>query len=195
MEFQELAATALRAVGIYLLMLFVVRLLGKRTVGNFSAMDLLVALMLGEVVDEVIYGDVRFMQGTVAIVVLAAVAYGDSLLSYWDHGMEAVLEGRPTVLVKEGDFQRASMRSERMNEKDVMSSLRKEGIQDMREVKLATLEQDGTVSVLKYDWADAAKKADVDRAAAKQRDERLGGVEEPPLSKQTDSKKALSQEA
>jgi uncharacterized membrane protein YcaP (DUF421 family) len=84
----ELLRTSGRAVAVYVLMLVVVRALGKRTVGNFSAFDLLVALMLGEVVDEIIYGDVRFIQGTVVIVTLAAVAYLDSVLSY-GHGKPA----------------------------------------------------------------------------------------------------------
>ena len=74
MEPQELLLTAVRAVAVYVLMLVVIRALGKRTVGNFSAFDLLVALMLGEIVDEIIYGDVRFIQGTVAVVSIAAVA-------------------------------------------------------------------------------------------------------------------------
>ena len=64
METQELLLTALRAAAVYVLMLVVIRLMGKRTVGNFTAFDLLVALMLGEIVDEIIYGDVTFAQGT-----------------------------------------------------------------------------------------------------------------------------------
>src|SRR5687767_15792340 len=46
----------------------------------FSAFDLLVALMLGEIVDEIIYADVRFIQGAVVMVTLGAVAYAESLL-------------------------------------------------------------------------------------------------------------------
>jgi uncharacterized membrane protein YcaP (DUF421 family) len=77
MDTGELLLTAARAIAVYVLMLGVIRALGKRTVGNFSAFDLLVALMLGEVVDEIIYGDVRFLHGTVAIVTIGAVAYAD----------------------------------------------------------------------------------------------------------------------
>jgi uncharacterized membrane protein YcaP (DUF421 family) len=62
--------TAARAAAVSVFMLIVIRALGKRTVGNFSAFDLLVALMLGEVVDEIIYGDVLFTQGAVAIVAM-----------------------------------------------------------------------------------------------------------------------------
>src|SRR5688500_19581448 len=120
MEARELLMTAARAVAVYALMLVVIRALGKRTVGNFSAFDLLVALMLGEVVDEIIYGDVRFIQGTVAIAVIGALTYGDSWLAYFDHGMDAVLEGKPSVVIRDGAFERKGMRSERMNEKEVM---------------------------------------------------------------------------
>jgi uncharacterized membrane protein YcaP (DUF421 family) len=191
MDIQELLLTAARAAAVYVLMLIVVRLLGKRTVGNFSAFDLLVALMLGEVVDEIIYADVRFIQGTVAIVALGAVAYLDSLLSYWDHGMDAVLEGKPTIVVKGGELNRSGMREERMNEADVLAALRMQGIRDLREVEYAVLEHDGSVSVVPFDWAQPVIKADVDQGMAEARRRALGGVDEPPPEKRTDSSMAL----
>ena len=191
MDSHELLMTSARAVAVYGLMLIVVRVLGKRTIGNFSAFDLIVALMLGEVVDEIIYADVRFIQGTVAIVTLGAIAYADSLLSYWDHGMEAVLEGKPTIVVKRGEFDRKGMRQERMNEKDVLGALRTQGIRDMREVEYAVVEHDGTVSVVPFDWSQPASKADVVEEMARARNRALAGVDDPPPDKRTDSPRAL----
>jgi uncharacterized membrane protein YcaP (DUF421 family) len=134
---------------------------------------------------------VRFIQGTVAIVALGAVAYGDSLLSYWDHGMEAVLEGKPTVVVEHGEFDRRGMRQERMNEKDVLGALRMHGIRDMREVEYAIVEHDGSVSVVPCEWAQPAIKADVDEEMARARHRTLGGVTETPPDKRTHSPEAL----
>jgi uncharacterized membrane protein YcaP (DUF421 family) len=191
MDPNELMLTAARAAAVYVLMLIVIRALGKRTVGNFSAFDLLVALMLGEVVDEIIFGDVRFLQGTVAIVAIAGLAYADSWLAYFDHGMEAVLEGKPTIIVRDGHFEHAGMRAERMNEKDVMSHLREAGILDMREVHLAIVEPNGTVSILKHPWAEPARKADVSAEGARARAETIGDEETPPPAARTDSAKAL----
>src|SRR5688572_21270943 len=102
MDAQELALTALRAVLVYTVMLVVIRALGKRTIGNFSAFDLLVALMLGEVVDEIIYGDVSMAQGMVAILALASVEYANSWLSYGSSTANRWLEGKPTALVVDG---------------------------------------------------------------------------------------------
>jgi uncharacterized membrane protein YcaP (DUF421 family) len=192
MDAQELMLTAARAAAVYILMLIVIRALGKRTVGNFSAFDLLVALMLGEVVDEIIYGDVLFSQGAVAIVAIAGLAYADSWLAYFDHGMEAVLEGTPTIIVRNGRFEHAGMRAERMNEKDVMAHLREAGIHDMREVHLAVVELDGAVSILKHPWADPAQKADVLEDERRERQETVGEADNPPPSLRTDSARALA---
>jgi uncharacterized membrane protein YcaP (DUF421 family) len=191
MDLNELLITAGRAVAVYVLMLVVVRALGRRTVGNFSAFDLLVALMLGEIVDEIIYGDVRFIHGVVVMVTLGAVAYADSLLSFFDHGMEALLEGKPVIVVKNGAFHRPGMRQERMNEKDVLSTLRMQGVRDLREVQYAVVEHDGTVSVVPFDWAMPVIKADIDREMAGARSAALKGQDEPPPSKRTDSPQAL----
>src|SRR5688500_5351117 len=102
MEIQELLMTALRAFGVYAFMLIVVRLLGKREVGSFSAFDLLVALMLGEVVDEVIYGDVVPWQGIAAVVVIGAVHALTGWASCSSRRLGMLLEGKPTVVVEHG---------------------------------------------------------------------------------------------
>ena len=164
MDAHELLMTALRALAVYALMLAVIRLLGKRTVGNFAAFDLLVALMLGEVVDEIIYGDVSFAQGTVAILAVAGAQYANSWLSYWDHGFDALLEGKPTPIVRDGEMVLAGMRAERINAKGVMHELRLQGVDDIKEVKLAMIEVDGVVSVLKQDWAEPVRKRDLGQA-------------------------------
>jgi uncharacterized membrane protein YcaP (DUF421 family) len=186
METHELLMTALRAVGVYLVMLVVVRISGKRAIGNFTAFDLLVALMLGEVVDEIIYGDVTFAQGMVAIGTVALVHYGNSWLSYWDHGLDRFLEGAPAILVKNGEMQKRAMRKERMNEKDVMSELRLNNVEDIREVKLAIMENDGEVSVLLHEWAEPLRRGDVD-PKERERMRRETGGREPEERERTDA--------
>jgi uncharacterized membrane protein YcaP (DUF421 family) len=194
MALNELLLTSGRAAAVFVLMLLVVRSLGSRTIGNFSAFDLLVALMLGEVVDEIIFGDVRFLQGTVAIVVIAALAHLDAVLSYLGRPWSDVLEGKPTVIVRDGEFARDGMRKERMNQLDVLSHLRIQGIRDMREVHLAVVENDGNVSVLRQTWADSAQKADLLQEEHGARLRRIGSEDTPPPMKRTDSPQALHQD-
>ena len=171
MDPHELLLTAARTVAVYLLVLVVIRALGKRTVGNFAAFDLLVALMIGEVVDEICYGDVSFLQGTIVIVVVGGMHAGNAWLSARGRGMDKLLEGEPTPIIRDGELLAAGMRKERMNVRDVMAHLRLRGIRDLREVRLAAVEDDGEISVLLQEWAEPAKRADVDRDAARQRKE------------------------
>jgi uncharacterized membrane protein YcaP (DUF421 family) len=190
MEPRELLMTAARAAAVYALMLFVIRISGKRTIGNFTAFDLLVALMLGEVVDEIIYGDVTFAQGATAILVVAALQYANSWMSYWDHGMDKALEGTPSIVVRNGQLEREGMRKERMNEKDVMAELRLQGVPDLREVKLAAVENDGAVSVIREDWAEPLQRGDVDDGEHAAEDE---SGKHALASRRTDSAEALGQ--
>jgi uncharacterized membrane protein YcaP (DUF421 family) len=184
MDWQELGMTAARGVLVYVVMLIVIRVLGKRTIGNFTAFDLLVALMLGEVVDEIIYGDVTLSQGLVAIIVVALCKYITAWLTYWDHGFNRILEGKPTEIVRNGEFVRKGLRSEMMNEQEVLAALRLNEISDMREVKLAIMEVDGQVSVIKEDWAEPVKKGDLQGAKVK---------DIPPDAKRTDTPEALGE--
>jgi uncharacterized membrane protein YcaP (DUF421 family) len=170
MDPKDLLMTVVRSIGLYVIMLIVIRMLGKKTVGNFTAFDLLVALMLGEVVDEVIYGDVSFIEGTVAILVIAGAKYFTSYLSFASPRLAKVLEGSPTILVKEGEINKKGLKNELMSESEVHAALRLREIEDMREVKLATLEIDGEVSVIKEDWAEPLQKRDLERQSKRTED-------------------------
>jgi uncharacterized membrane protein YcaP (DUF421 family) len=183
MDIQELLMTALRATAVYLLVLIVIRLMGKRAVGNFSAFDLLVALMIGEIVDEMIYGDVTFLQGAIPIVVIVLMHEANAWLSYSGHWFSKLLEGTPSVIVKDGEFQRKGMRRERMNEEDVMAQLRLRGVDVLREVKLAIVENDGQVSIIYQPWATPLQKADLGGEAAKQKGVATGVKEELPAQR------------
>jgi uncharacterized membrane protein YcaP (DUF421 family) len=184
MEIQELLFTAVRSVALYAIMLVVIRLLGKRTVGNFSAFDLLVALMLGEVVDEIIYGDVNFFQGTTAILVIAGAKYLTSYLAYTSDALNKILDGIPRILIRNGNVQNEGLKHELINPKELLAALRLHGISDMREVKLATMEVDGLISVLKEEWAENLQKIDLQKPD--EQDE-----VEVPHEKRTDTMEAL----
>jgi uncharacterized membrane protein YcaP (DUF421 family) len=87
MDTSELLFTALRATFVYFFLLLVVRILGKREIGATSAFDLIVALILGEVVDEIIYGDVTLLQGVTESVRERPTVFVKSspIVYYMDH--------------------------------------------------------------------------------------------------------------
>jgi uncharacterized membrane protein YcaP (DUF421 family) len=160
-DLNELLYTALRASFVYFFLLLVVRLLGKREIGNTSAFDLIVALILGEVVDEIIYGDVTILQGVVAIVVVAIWHVANSWASFQSQIIDKITGAPPTVLVKNGQIQHKNLAKERVNKDELLSELRMMGVEDVKEVKQATLEPNGKVSVIQEDWAKPVQRQDL----------------------------------
>lgn len=163
----ELLYTALRASFVYVFLLTIVRLLGKREIGNTSAFDLIVALILGEVVDEIIYGDVTILQGVVAIVVVAIWHVVNSWASFKSKFIDKLTGAAPTVMVKNGQIQRKNLAKERLNEDELLSELRLMGVEDVKEVKQATLEPNGKISVLKEEWAKPVQRRDLQLKTSK----------------------------
>jgi uncharacterized membrane protein YcaP (DUF421 family) len=161
MDVNELLLTAARASFVYFFLLLVVRVLGKREVGATSAFDLIVALILGEVVDEIIYGDVTILQGVTAIVVVAIWHLVNSWASFKSQFIDRLTGAPPTIVVKNGEIQRKNLAKERLNEEELFSELRMMGVDDPKEVKQATLEPNGKISVLKEDWAKPVQYRDL----------------------------------
>jgi uncharacterized membrane protein YcaP (DUF421 family) len=153
MDPQELLHTALRASLFYFFLLFIVRLLGKREVGHLSAFDLIVALMLGEVVDSAIYGDVSVWQGLLAIAVIAGWHGANSWASFKNKAVRRLTGAEPAVIIENGKIKPDALSKERMHLEEVFAEMRLLGVDDLSEVKLATLEPSGQVSVLLEDWA------------------------------------------
>jgi uncharacterized membrane protein YcaP (DUF421 family) len=167
MDTNELLFTALRATFVYFFLLLVVRVLGKREIGATSAFDLIVALILGEVVDEIIYGDVTVLQGVVAILVVAIWHLVNSWASYKSAFIDKLTGASPTILVKNGRLQRKALARERLNEEELFSEIRLTGVDNLEEVKQATLEPNGNISVLLEDWAKPVQYQDISRLKPK----------------------------
>lgn len=181
----EILGTALRAAAVFVVMLVVIRLLGKRTVGNLTAFDLIVALILGELTGEIIYGDTAPAVGLAAIVTVALFQWAASWLNHKSRWASRWLEGRPGVVVRHGTIDRRALRHELMSELELMSALRHHDVAELAEVKLATVEPDGTITVLKEDWAEPPQRRDVGVARA--------AAEAPDESGRSDSPRALGE--
>ena len=169
MDWTELLYTALRASFVYFFLLLVVRILGKREIGTTSAFDLIVALILGEVVDEIIYGDVTIMQGVVAIGVVAIWHLVNSWASFKSEIIDKITGAPPTVIVKNGEIQRQNLAKERLNEEELWSELRLMSVDDIHEVKQATLEPNGKISVIQEEWAKPVQRQDLELKTSKRK--------------------------
>ncbi len=144
--------TAARGAGIYLILAAIVRLLPKRQAGDVSPNDLLALVVVGAVTADAMVGEITGMVDlfVVAIVVLL-IDYGINLLEYRFPRFRRVAQHTPTLLVHDGVVLRRNLQKEKVTDEELAASLRKAGVDDVARVKLAVLEADGHVTVIKKD--------------------------------------------
>jgi uncharacterized membrane protein YcaP (DUF421 family) len=138
-----------RTVAIYAAILLGLRLMGKRQLGQMNVADLVVILLIANAVQNAMVGsDVSLVGGIVAAVTLLVVNFGITRLLERNPFAERVLEGTPTLLVKDGVFVVPNLRREGLVRDEVEMAIREHGIADEHGVRVAYLEPDGTVSVI-----------------------------------------------
>jgi uncharacterized membrane protein YcaP (DUF421 family) len=164
----ELARIAVRTVFAYLVLHQFFRHAGKRTVtsagssGNRSGIDLMVALIVGDLIDDMLWAEVSAGQFVTAAGTLVLVHVALAYLRYRSHLVWRVAEGLPRRVLELGAPVPTGMRSERLNPKALASLLRMRGIDSGRwpEVRAAYVENNGPLSVLLAQWARPATRGD-----------------------------------
>ncbi len=140
----------LRAVIVYVVVLALLRISGKRQVANLGVSELVALLLVSNAVQNSMNGgDNSLTGGLVLAAVLMVLSFLMAVLTYFSRDWERFIQGRPTLLVHHGLLQRGNMRRELLSVRELQALLRKQGVHDMEEVEEAVLESDGYVSVLK----------------------------------------------
>lgn len=161
---QELLGVVVRLSVMYVYALALLRLTGKRTLGDLSAQDFITTLIVGDLFDNIFWGTAPLAHGLLAISILvmldvatAAAAWRFRPVRVWLNGVE------PTLVVKGARFQRKGLEAERTPEDEVRSMLREKGEENLSDVREAYWESSGRLSVLKKEIAKPAQKSDLDR--------------------------------
>jgi uncharacterized membrane protein YcaP (DUF421 family) len=138
----------LRATVIYAGLLIALRLFGKREVGQFTLYDLVFILLVANALQPAITGpDTSLGGGFVLIVVLVGVNYLVGRLDSMPR-FHRLFTPAPAVIVRNGKYIPDVMKREGVDQEEVEMSMREHGIVDLKEVQLAVLEPDGTISVV-----------------------------------------------
>ena len=139
----------LRAGVVYLFLLTLVRLSGKRTVGQFTPFDLVVVVLLSESVSNALTGgDTSLAGGLIGAATLIALNFGLAWLTARSKAAEKIVEGREVVLGRHGQVYRDVLQRERVSEADFDEALREHDC-SLQEMRCAFLETDGKISILK----------------------------------------------
>lgn len=142
----------IRAVVVYLFMLALLRLTGKRQVGQMAPFDLVLLLVLSNAVQNSMNGgDNSITGGLILASTLVGINSFVSWLTYRSKTLEAIIEGRPVIIIHDGKIDHAAMRKVHMTTHELEASLRSVGYAGPADVRFAVLENTGKVSVIPMD--------------------------------------------
>lgn len=140
----------LRGFMIYLFLLVLFRIAGRRTLGQMTNFDFVLLLIISEATQNAMIGnDFSLTNGILVILSLVGLDIAFSLLKQRFPALNRHLEGLPLVLVEQGRPLKELMRKSRVDEQDILSSAReKHGIERMEQIKYAVLETNGGISII-----------------------------------------------
>ncbi|WP_440224501.1 DUF421 domain-containing protein [Dokdonella sp. MW10] len=145
----------LRGVIVYIAVLVMMRISGKRTVGEFTPFDVIVLMLLSEAASNSMTGGEESVQGGLIVVAtLIGLNYLSAFLSTRSSMVDKLLQGRPVVLIRRGKVIKDALLANNMPENDLREAMRSQAIRRYEDVELALLEPDGEVSFFKRDASE-----------------------------------------
>lgn len=137
-----------RAVLVYGFLILILRLTGKRQVGQLAPFDLVLLLVLSNALQNSMNGgDNSVLGGMLSAITLIALNWLVSYTTYRSKGLARIIEGRPQVLIHNGHVFRDVMKREQLTQSELDAALRLAGCACVADVHFAILENNGQISV------------------------------------------------
>jgi len=138
-----------RALAVYVVLLVLVRITGKRSVGQFTPFDLIVVMLLSESVSGSLNAqDESLPGGLIAATTLMALNLLLGFVSSRSRRVDSLIEGKPVLVGRDGKIYKDVLRRERVAEADVEKALREADCQP-EDMRMAILEADGSITIMK----------------------------------------------
>lgn len=148
----ELYTIIFRTLFIYFLIIIVFRMMGKREIGKLSIIDFVVSIMIAELaVISIEDPKIPMLNSLVSIFVLLGIQLLLAIISLKSRKMRELVDGKPSLIIKEGQVDEQEMKKQRYNFDDLLTQLRENNIRSLNEVEFGILETTGKLSVIKKD--------------------------------------------
>lgn len=141
--------TIYRTAILYFFLIFIMRILGKRQIGQLQPGELVITILISEIASIPMEdNEIPMYQAIVPIVVLALLELITSFAALKFIRLRSLLQGHSSVVIKDGELDRKQLKKLRYTVDDLLESLREKDVFDISEVQYAIVETDGTLSVL-----------------------------------------------
>ena len=144
----------LRAVAVYVILWLLLRAMGKRELAEVTAFELVILVVLGDMVQNgVTQEDMSVTGSTLAVATMGLLAVGSSVVGYRFRRTRPILEGEPSIVVRDGEVVDEVLHLQRITREELHEAARKNGIADLASVRWGIVESDGTFAFVTRDGA------------------------------------------
>lgn len=142
--------SVIRAAAVYFILLVVFRLAGNRSIGQITAFDFILLLIISEAIQQALI--TRDYSLTNAFLVVVTLVGLDIMMSLWkqrSERVERILDGVPIMLIENGKLHPHVMEMERVDESDILAAARdKQGLERLDQIKHAIVEASGGITII-----------------------------------------------
>lgn len=140
----------LRAIVVFVFIVILTRVIGRRELGSLAPVDLVLLIILGDALQQGLTQDDYSLTGAILVVgTLAVLQVFTSWVSFRFPHTRRVLEGEPLIVVEDGKPIQRNLKRERLTVEEVAESARMHEIGSLDEIKWAVLERNGEISFIK----------------------------------------------
>ena len=143
----------IRATCVFLFLFLVCRLWGRKHMGQLSPFDFILLLIISECFQSALQGEEKSITGgMIALLTLVALNTILSRITFFSTRLEKIIDGKPKILIMDGVIDEEMRKKEVLSYQDLYSALRLEGVDEIKNVKQATIEPNGRITIVRNDW-------------------------------------------
>lgn len=142
--------SVLRAAVIYLALLIIFRIAGRRTLSEITTFDFVLLLVIGEATQQALLGDDFSVTNAIVVIIsLVAMDIILSLIKRRSPRVAKVMDGNPIIIVQDGEVLKRRAEKARLDESDILEAARNShGLTSLDQIKFAILEKNGRISII-----------------------------------------------
>lgn len=139
----------IRAVILYAVVIFLIRLMGKRQIGELQPSELVITILISEVASLPMQDNsIPILSSIIPLFVLVSFEIIFAALSLKSHKLRTVMQGHPVIVIRNGNIDIDALRKLRLSVNDLISALRQKDVFELSEISYAIFETNGKISIL-----------------------------------------------
>ena len=144
-----MAISLIRAVILYATVIFLIRLMGKRQIGELQPSELVITILISEVASLPMQDNsIPVLTSVISLSVLVSLEILTAALSLKSHRLRTVMQGHPVIVIRNGEIDVEALKKLRLTVNDLISALRQKDVFEISQVSYAVFETNGKISIL-----------------------------------------------